>query len=246
MNNQERASRNRWNSRFFAGWLLLAGALVMTTGAIRSELNAPMVPGAERREAAVAAERRARETMLAGVVRSWQGISFGQTDRTYFEDQLELARNIMFEAGIESFAGKLAVACVTMNRVRSATYPPTVKGVIWQRYQFSWTHLPKYARYRVPNWVAAIERTGKRQPGWRAAWADSKRAAAKVLTGAHDCAPLAGIYHYLNPDMVARSLIRAWSRGFEPAFRIGRHVFWKRRAAPVRQVDSLGGSRPGG
>jgi len=66
-------------------------------------------------------------------------------------EELEcMSKNIYFEAAMESTAGKLAVAQVTMNRVRSHHYPNTVCKVITQgkhyssgfpvkdRCQFSW------------------------------------------------------------------------------------------------------------
>ena len=37
-----------------------------------------------------------------------------------------LAKNIYFEAGVESTAGKLAVANVTINRAINANYPNTI------------------------------------------------------------------------------------------------------------------------
>ena len=63
-------------------------------------------------------------------------------------DELErqivcLAKNIYYEAGAESYEGKLAVATVTMNRVEHAQFPETVCEVVYQRSrrgcQFSWT-----------------------------------------------------------------------------------------------------------
>ena len=51
-----------------------------------------------------------------------------------------LAQNIYFEAGIESVAGKAAVARVTINRKASKKFPKTICDVVWQRKQFSWTH----------------------------------------------------------------------------------------------------------
>ena len=66
-------------------------------------------------------------------------------------EELEcMSKNIYFEAAVESTAGKLAVAQVTMNRVKSTSYPNTVCKVITQgkhnkngfpirdRCQFSW------------------------------------------------------------------------------------------------------------
>jgi spore germination cell wall hydrolase CwlJ-like protein len=53
-----------------------------------------------------------------------------------------LAKNIYFEANMESVEGKLAVATVTMNRVQSHIFPRTVCGVVLDKSskgcQFSW------------------------------------------------------------------------------------------------------------
>jgi spore germination cell wall hydrolase CwlJ-like protein len=63
------------------------------------------------------------------------------------ERQLDcLAKNIYFEAGAESFEGKVAVAQVTMNRAQSGKFPTDVCGVVYQKStilgkiicQFSW------------------------------------------------------------------------------------------------------------
>lgn len=53
-----------------------------------------------------------------------------------------LADNIYFEAGNQSTQGKLAVAAVTINRVKSPKFPKSVCSVVYQRTkrvcQFSW------------------------------------------------------------------------------------------------------------
>lgn len=58
------------------------------------------------------------------------------------EQLLCMARNIYFEAGSESFEGKLAVAQVTMNRTRHPSFPKNICDVVYQKingvYQFSW------------------------------------------------------------------------------------------------------------
>lgn len=41
------------------------------------------------------------------------------------------------EAGNQSYAGKKAVGIVIMNRVKSKSFPNSVKGVVYQRGQFS-------------------------------------------------------------------------------------------------------------
>jgi len=59
-----------------------------------------------------------------------------------------LALNIYFEARGEPTTGQLAVAMVTMNRVRSKRFPSSICGVVWQKRQFSWTHDGKSDRPR--------------------------------------------------------------------------------------------------
>jgi len=53
-----------------------------------------------------------------------------------------MAKNLYYEAAMEPFEGKLAVAQVTMNRVNSNKFPSNVCDVVYQKtgntYQFSW------------------------------------------------------------------------------------------------------------
>ena len=48
-----------------------------------------------------------------------------------------LAALIYCEAGSEPYVGQVAVGAVVMNRIRSAAYPNTMVGVIYQKGQFS-------------------------------------------------------------------------------------------------------------
>ncbi len=119
-----------------------------------------------------------------------------------------MAQNIYFEAGIESEAGKIAVANVTMNRVKSSHYPNSVCGVVHQRGHgscaFSWTCdarsnvVPNNENYRESLKVAR--------------WALS--GALRDITGNADH------YHadYVRPK---------WARKGEQKARIGRHLFYK-------------------
>jgi spore germination cell wall hydrolase CwlJ-like protein len=49
-----------------------------------------------------------------------------------------MALNIYYEANKEPLLGKIAVAHVTLNRVKE-TYPSNVCEVVYQPFQFSWT-----------------------------------------------------------------------------------------------------------
>ena len=57
-----------------------------------------------------------------------------------------LAAIVYCEAGGQCYAGRLAVAAVVMNRVESDGYPNTIKGVLWQPYQFGPIRQGKMAR----------------------------------------------------------------------------------------------------
>jgi spore germination cell wall hydrolase CwlJ-like protein len=58
--------------------------------------------------------------------------------RSYTKAELRLMSCIIScEAIGEPYAGKLAVGIVVMNRLRSSKFPNTVKGVIYERNQFS-------------------------------------------------------------------------------------------------------------
>lgn len=52
------------------------------------------------------------------------------------EDAALLAAVVRMEAGGESYEGKLAVASVVVNRVKSGRYPSSVNGVVYQSGQF--------------------------------------------------------------------------------------------------------------
>ena len=57
--------------------------------------------------------------------------------KKYTKAELKLMSCLIFcEASGEPYAGKLAVGIVVMNRKSSKSFPNTVKGVIYQKYQF--------------------------------------------------------------------------------------------------------------
>jgi spore germination cell wall hydrolase CwlJ-like protein len=82
-----------------------------------------------------------------------QQVSFSQRDLDC------LARNIYYEAGIESPAGRLAVAQVTHNRLKSGRWGRSVCSVVYAASQFSWTLDPKKrsARPYGPLWRASLQ-----------------------------------------------------------------------------------------
>ncbi len=81
--------------------------------------------------------------------------SVGKTLTNSKEDQIKLLACIIYcEAGYDNYNGKLAVANVILNRVKSSRYPNTVKAVVYQKNQFSpvtsgrlQTQLKNYSSY---------------------------------------------------------------------------------------------------
>ncbi|MCR5459497.1 MAG: cell wall hydrolase [Acetatifactor sp.] len=72
----------------------------------------------------------------------WRSIS----EVTFEEGDRKLLANIIYcEAGGEPYEGKLAVGAVVINRVLSGRFPDTVKGVIYQKSQFSPVASGRYA-----------------------------------------------------------------------------------------------------
>ena len=60
---------------------------------------------------------------------------------SYSPSELEcLAKNIYYEAGLESEEGKVAVGLVTINRSNSGDFPQTICGVVNQRTVYSVPH----------------------------------------------------------------------------------------------------------
>lgn len=106
-----------------------------------------------------------------------------------------LTRNIYYEAGHESFEGKVAVAQVTLNRAASGKFPSDICKVVYQKdnalgmCQFSWfcngdvrkpTNKAAYKeseivarqvlleQFRLPSLTHALYFHGKQiNPGWK-------------------------------------------------------------------------------
>jgi spore germination cell wall hydrolase CwlJ-like protein len=131
------------------------------------------------------------------------------------EQQLDcLAINIYREAGYEPFEGKVAVAQVTMNRVKDGRFGKDVCGVVYQKNvvmekvvcQFSW----------------ACDSVHKSRPVNVAAYNESYEVAKKVLLEGFQLSVLkdALYYHanYVNPR---------WP--LDKIGQIGQHIFYKQK-----------------
>ena len=133
-----------------------------------------------------------------------------------------MAKNIYFEAAIESTAGKIAVAQVTMNRVRSRHYPDSICKVVYQgkhhsngfpvrdRCQFSW-----YCDGKVDD--VANKRAYKESDKIAFLAIESYNA---IKTKGLDITEGARYYH-------TYAVSPKWSKTFPKGGRIGDHIFYR-------------------
>ncbi len=108
-----------------------------------------------------------------------------------------LARLIYGEARGESYVGQVAVGAVVMNRIKSASFPNTMSGVIYQSYAF--TAVDDGQINLTPN-------------------ATARKAAQDAMNGWD---PTYGALYYYNPATATS----AWIFSRQTTVTIGRHVF---------------------
>ena len=90
------------------------------------------------------AARSAQQAPAAAQPAKQAGLAYTQSDLD------ELARIVYWEARGESEEGQLAVANVVLNRVRHSAWPDSIRGVIYQKHQFTPTESSRYKRVKVP------------------------------------------------------------------------------------------------
>jgi cell wall hydrolase len=124
-----------------------------------------------------------------------------------------LARNVYYEARGESDKGKLAVAKVTLNRVKSSRFPNTIcEAVYEQRWDkrrrryvgaFAWTEFDSVPTPKSREWKKA----------WKAAETVYENPESVQLKGAL-------FYH-------ATRIKPRWAKQKKRIKRIGRHIFYR-------------------
>ena len=119
-------------------------------------------------------------------------------------DEECLAKNVYYEAGVESEQGKYAVAQVTLNRLRTGRWGNSICSVVYARAQFSWTLNKRLAK---PSGLA---------------WDDSRWVAHEVLHQNRRVASLQSATYY-HADYVKPRWITAVAR----IQQIGSHIFYK-------------------
>ena len=119
---------------------ILTGYTLEEAEAMEAEAEAARIAEEERIAAEAEAARKAEEARVQSIISntiSGSDITYNPTMSVSDEELYLLACIIDWEANGESYEGKLAVANVVLNRVRSSAYPNSISGVIYQRSQFS-------------------------------------------------------------------------------------------------------------
>ena len=125
-------------------------------------------------------------------------------DKFYRSDEVFwLARIIHAESRGEALIGQIAVGNVVLNRVKSAYYPNTIYGVIFDRkYGVQFSPILDGSIYNTPGYSATL--------------------AAKIALEGYDVS--GGAFFFLNVKLATSSWI---PRTREYAFTIGNHDFYK-------------------
>ena len=117
-----------------------------------------------------------------------------------------LAKNIFHEAGVEPRAGKIAVAQITLNRLKTKRWGSNVCDVVYAEAQFSWT-LDKKKRWSQPH--------GK-------LWEESVEVANEFVNGKR----LKGLEssHFYHTDYIKQP---RWAKGMTKVKKVGQHIFYR-------------------
>ena len=131
-----------------------------------------------------------------------------------------LAKNIYFESGNQPLAGKVAVAHVTLNRVKNFQFPNTICSVVYQaQWKLYWKgkKVPRRNRCQF-SWFC----DGKPdKPTDSETWMESTKVAEQVLNNKFpDITEKSLWYHadYVQPN---------WSNYLNKTVQIEDHIFYK-------------------
>lgn len=142
----------------------------------------------------------AKTAAALGITLSSSGSSSsGGTASTNNSDLYLMARAVYGEARGESYTGKVAVAAVILNRVRSKDFPNTVSGVIYQPWAFTAVH---DGQINMGTNDECIKACRDAMNGWD---------------------PTYGCIYYYNPATATNQ----WIRSRPIIITIGKHVFCK-------------------
>lgn len=122
------------------------------------------------------------------------------------KDKECLARNVFYEAGNQPAAGKIAVAQVTLNRLKDGRWGRHVCDVVYSHAQFSWT-LDHRKKWKQPKGEL---------------WQESLAAVANIQQGVR----IKGLEHSLtyHADYIPKPY---WAKSQQPVKIIGQHIFYQ-------------------
>lgn len=125
-----------------------------------------------------------------------------QEKSNYTETDLSiLSRIIEAEAGGEPYKGKVAVGAVIVNRTKDSRFPDTIKGVVFQKKQFTPISDGRYNSVKVSD--------------------DSIKAAKEALNGIDNTY---GALFFYSPSGTSSR----WHETLKETTKIGKHVFYKK------------------
>ena len=142
------------------------------------------------------------------------------------KELLCMAKNIFFEAAVESTAGKLAVAQVTLNRVNSKYYPNTVCGVVYEGPHYTASNglrLPIRDRCQF-SWYC--DGKGDEPKVESRLWTDTQELAKYVLLRQDELPDITdGALHY-HADYITAP---RWAGRKHKTAKIDTHIFYRPR-----------------
>jgi len=145
------------------------------------------------------------------------------------EDRDYMIRTIVFEAAGEPDEGKIAVAYVILNRIKSGGWGGSIKDVVTSPWQFE-------------PWMTkreAMEKLSPNDPSYR----DAAQIADGVLAGQMPD-PTTGATYFLNPTVVRErrgGSLPSWAQG--QGLSIGHHTFYRPDEGVMLERAALSTSR---
>lgn len=123
------------------------------------------------------------------------------------EDVFYMAQAIYFEAILEPEKCQLQVAHVIDTRRYSSKFPNTIREVVWQPKQFSYTADGRHERMTDIEARTLAERI------------------AKLVLGGYSLDTTEGSLYYYNPDLADPS----WKDSYQVVNKCGKHLFLKEK-----------------
>jgi len=180
--------------------LLTTFALFLLSGA--TPLHASLGPAPQCLPLASVEAAEIKSTLTAGIIPNYDA-----------EDRDYMIRTIVFEAADESEEGKIAVAYVILNRIKSGGWGDSIKDVVTSPWQFE-------------PWMTRREEIEKLSPD-APSYKNAAQIADAVLAGQVPD-PTAGAMYFLNPTVVRErrgGSLPSWAQGEGQP--IGNHTFYR-------------------